>query len=301
MNITLDKTTHANLLEVEDSTFREKFNRASFAVSHRLSDHPLFDFARLFELLKLDQSKVYWDMGDIRINQRWDEIPAARLSVEEAFSQIENCQAWMIFRSVQRDPEYLRVLEEFLAEIEERSGVDFRRQVKFKDAIIFVSSPGRISTYHIDRECSFLLQIRGDKLVYAFDKYDRTVITEQEIERFWMGEKNAPTYKEQHQNRAQEYHLKPGAGVHLPVGAPHWVKNSGTVSISLNINIHYHDSISGDVYRANHYLRKAGLKPIPPGRSAVRDALKRRLVWGLDNLRGLSRSQEAGNGPVWKQ
>jgi hypothetical protein len=307
MQATMNNTERPRrLLGVDDHTFRTQFDETSFIVSHQLADHPLFEFTRLFQFLKAENSDVYWDMGDVKVNQRWSEVKPASLSVDEAFGRIETANAWMIFRSIQRDPEYRAMLEGFIKEIEERSGVDFKKDVKVKDAIIFVTSPGRIATYHIDRECSFLLQIKGDKTVYVFDKNDRTVITEEELERYWTVDNNAATYKEQHQNRAQAYELVPGNGVHIPVGAPHWVKNHNNVSISLNFNIHFHDSRKGNIYRANHFLRKAGLKPTPPGRSKLRDSLKSTVVGGLIGARRIARGKKLDvtkakdGGPPWK-
>jgi hypothetical protein len=117
---------------------------------------------------------------------------------------------------------------------------------------------------------------------------------------------NAAKYKEQYQNRAQECHLVPGNGVHIPVGAPHWVKNGDNVSISLNINVHYHDSVKGNLYRANHFIRKAGINPTPPGQSKAGDAVKRTVVGGLIGFRRLIRgkvpktAKTANGAPPWK-
>jgi hypothetical protein len=49
------------------------------------------------------------------------------------------------------------------------------------------------------------------------------------------------------------------------------------VSVSLNINFHYHDAIKADIYRANYWLRRLGLTPTPPHHSEFRDSIKRTL------------------------
>jgi hypothetical protein len=309
MNTTIEKIKRPEkLLEVDDDTFRTKFNQSSFMVSHQLATNPLFEFDRLFHLLKAGKSNIYWNMGDIKVNQTFKEIKPSTLSVDEAFSHIESSNAWLIFRSVQRDPDYRALLENFIAETEARSGLDFQKCVKVKDAIIFVTSPRRVATYHIDKECSFLLQIRGSKTAYVFDRNDREVIPEDEIERSWAlnNGNNATCYKEQFQHRAYECHLVPGNGVHIPVGSPHWVKNGDNVSISLNINVHFQDSIRANVYRANYILRRAGLRPMPPGQSKARDAVKRTVVGGIIRVRRLLQGRPSETfatrkgGPVWK-
>ena len=269
------------VFEVSDEqAFREKFDRESFMVPHNLADNPLFEFDRLFALVKTkaDKGEIYWDMGDIKVNTRWSETPAKNLSAAQAFERIENANAWLLLRAVHTDPAYLEILDACMEQVERLSGVDFRRFVKLKDSIIFITSPGRISTYHIDRECSMLLQIRGDKTIHVFDRKDRDVLPEEEIEKFWTVDNNAPRYKEQYQNRANTYLLKPGQAVHIPVNNPHWLKNGSGISISLNINFHYKDFVWADLYRANYLLRRLGLSPTPPGRSGVRDTMKRLAI-----------------------
>jgi len=310
MQTVLEKVKPATrpLFEVDDQTFREKFNQAAFMVTHQLADHPLFQFGRLMELLKAEKSKIYWDMGDVKVNQKWKDLQNSNCSVDEAFGQIEKSQAWMVFRSIQRDPEYKALVEGYVDEIEQRSGLDFKKYVKMKDAIIFVTSPGRVTTYHIDRECSFLLQIQGNKTLYSYDKNDRVVIPDEMLERYWTVNNNAADYKEEHQSRSQEWQLAPGNGVHLPVGSPHWLKNGNNVSISLNINVHLHDFVKANIYRANYYIRRAGFKPKPPGHSKVGDAIKRNVMGGLIEARRIIKRKkphhgkaEAGKaGPPWR-
>jgi hypothetical protein len=264
----------------EEQQFRSNFDRASFLASHCLARHPLFSLDRLFELVTTKEraSELYWDMGDMQINQRWNEAPTKTLKVEEAFQRIERANAWLIVRAVQTDPAYKRLMDAAMDQIEAWSDVDFKGLVKLKDSIIFITSPRRISTYHIDRECSMLLQIHGDKDIHIFDRDDRFLLPEDELERFWTVDHNAPRYREQHQHKATTYHLAPGKAVHIPVNAPHWVKNGNDVSVSLNINFHYHDFVKADLYRANYFLRRIGLTPSVPGRFPARDTVKRRTI-----------------------
>jgi hypothetical protein len=155
-----------------------------------------------------------------------------------------------------------------------------------KNAIVFITSPRRITTYHIDRECNFLLQISGDKSISIFDKTDRVVLPEVEIERYWAVDNNAALYKPEHQNRANVYHLLPGQGVHIPVNAPHWVKNGEAPAVSLSVNFEFRNRRKSDVYRANYYLRRLGLHPTPPGQSELKDRIKRFAV--LPAMQGAS-------------
>ncbi|HUY12933.1 MAG TPA: transcriptional regulator [Terriglobia bacterium] len=258
--------------------FREKFNEKSFEVSHYLATHPLFQLPKLMELadrtLKTRPRDLHYDAGNVRVDQRWDEIAKSPFSAQEALQRVENCGAWFVFSSAQRDSEYRVLLDRGLAEIKALSGPEIDSQIMVEDIIIFVTSPKRITTYHIDRECNFLLQIRGTKTLHVFDREDREVLPEEELEKFWAADFNAAVYKPHLQHRATSYKLRPGMGVHIPVNCPHWVENDDNVSISLSVNFQFKDPLRANAYRANFLLRKLGVHPTPPGQSPVLDTVK---------------------------
>jgi hypothetical protein len=265
------------IFECDEVEFREQFDRRSFEFSHHLSGHPLFEIPRLVELAKklAQTGAVYQDAGEIGVGQRWEDCPSANLSVDETIRRIRDTGAWIILRRAEEDPEYRVILDDCMAEIRNLLGRDLKKEMMVQNAIIFITSPNRISTYHIDRECNWILQIHGEKDISVFDKNDREVLPEEEIERFWTIDNNAATYKEQYQSRAKVYRLAPGRAVHVPVNAPHWVKNDNNISVTLSVNFQFQDSFRADIYRANHWLRKVGFSPTPPGKSQLRDNLKR--------------------------
>src|SRR5262249_45374118 len=92
---------------------------------------------------------------------------------------------------------------------------------------------------------------------------------------FYSGNFQAAQYREELQARGTVYNLVPGTVVHNPPLGPHWVQNGADASISVSIGfcLRAYDR-RARVYQVNHYLRRAGLGPTPPGRSALRDALK---------------------------
>lgn len=269
------------ILPSED--FPAKFNRESFLFRHRLAEHPLFTLPRLIQLAmqtrKDHPQDLYYDTGkDVAISTRWDAMGAPP-PLEEALERIENNGAWITIHQAQNDPEYAAIYDQCMKEFSSLSGVDFNKVMRVKDALIFITSPNRVTTYHIDRECNFLLQIHGGKMIYVFDSRDHEVLPEDEIERFWTVDNNAPTYKPQFQERSRPYHLEPGNGVHLPVNWPHWLKNDNNISVSLSVNFTWKDSERGNVYRANHYLRKyLKVNPRPPFESPLSDGMKNALM-----------------------
>jgi len=272
----ISNPTSTSIFDCDQSEFREKFNQCSFAFTHHLSEHPLFKISRLVELSKklAHTGSVYYDAGEIRVDQRWDESPTGTLSVDQTIQRIQDAGAWIILRSAEQDPEYGAVLDECMAEIQTLLGKDLKKEMKVQDAIVFITSPKRVTTYHIDRECNFILQIHGDKDISVFDQKDRDVLPEEEIERFWMVDNNAAVYKPQYQDRANVYRMTPGKAIHVPVNAPHWVKNDNNISVTLSVNFQFRENFPGHVYRANYMLRKLGVSPTPPGKSGLRDALK---------------------------
>jgi hypothetical protein len=277
--------------------FREQFNRTSFEVSHYLAGHPLFQLPALMELadrtLKVRPDDLHYDAGNVRVDQRWDEIAKSPFSAKEALQRVENCGAWFVFKSAQRDPEYRVFLDRGLAELKANMGPGIDSQILVEDIIIFVTSPKRVTTYHIDRECNFLLQIRGAKTLHVFDREDREVLSEEEIERFWAVDFNAAVYKQHLQHRAKSYRLTPGTGVHIPVNCPHWLENDDNVSVSLSVNFQFKDELRANAYRANFLLRKFGLNPTPPGQSDVIDTVKSYtvapLVWAKKTYKQMKR------------
>ncbi|HEX8806366.1 MAG TPA: hypothetical protein VF741_05425, partial [Candidatus Aquilonibacter sp.] len=185
-------------LVAESDSFASNFDRKPFAFQHRLAEHPLFAPERLLQLaqqMAKDPRDVYYDAGEVRVDQRWDQVPACDLPIDALLNRIETMGAWVILRHAEKDPEYAALLDACMDEIEELSGYDLRRVSKLRNAIVFINSPNRISSYHIDRECNCLLQVRGTKTVHIFDREDRDVLSETEIERFWTVDNNAAVYK----------------------------------------------------------------------------------------------------------
>lgn len=264
-------------IDADASVFRENFERKSFEVSHHLATHPLFQLPQLMELaertLKTRPDDLYYDMGDVTPDQKWKDTNRA-FSPLDALRQLEDSNAWFIFRGPQQDPAYVDLYRHAMAEIKDRVGGDIESKIKREDLIIFVTSPKRVTAYHIDRECNFILQIHGRKDLYVFDREDRQVLPEEEIERFWTIDHNAPNYRPELQDRAKTYKLAPGNGVHVPVNCPHWLRNGDNISVTLSVNFQFSNALRADIYRANYYLRKLGINPTPPGQSAVLDRAK---------------------------
>ena len=268
----------AGLLAIDPGKFAENFNKRQFQIQHHLAEHPLFQLPRLLELAREMAAErptdVYYDSRVTDIGSRWGSSPG-EFPVDETIKRLESAGAWIDLKAAERSAPYAAVLNGCISDLLQISGRQLERKMRRKEMAIFLTSPKRISTYHIDSECNFLLQLRGEKNISIFSKYDREVLSEEEIERSWAADTNAAKYKPHLQHRADVVHLSPGVGVHIPVNAPHWVENGDNISISVAILYHWWSREYLDLYAANYCLRKLGLSPRPPFQSAILDAVKR--------------------------
>ena len=89
----------------------------------------------------------------------------------------------------------------------------------------------------------------------------------------------------------------PPAGRH-----PHWVKNYNNVSISLNVNFHFHDRVAANIYRANYYLRKTRRRSLAPGsieaagfREVLRDVLHDQTLQRVEGAYAVGRNNHRSN------
>lgn len=263
------------LLNIDRAVFASHFPGQPFLIGHRLAGHALFALPRLIELAKHQPPEnVEYNAGDLPVNQDPKRTPRNGLSVEETIRRIEECRSWLVLKHVEQDPEYHDLLHDCLSTVEALLPPRFRPVCR-REGFIFVSSPGSVTPYHMDDEHNFLLQVRGRKVVNLFDADDRSLLSEEEIERHFSGAHRNLSFKDEYQRKAQVFELSPGQALHFPVNAPHWVKNGAEVSVSFSITFRTRATERREtVYFVNNYLRGRGLKPAPFGQSPWRDSVK---------------------------
>ncbi|MFL6572452.1 MAG: cupin-like domain-containing protein, partial [Burkholderiales bacterium] len=262
-------------LAIDQDTFNAQFARAPFLVPHRLTQHTLFSLASLVELSKrLPASQVEYNAGEVPVGLDPALTPRNGLSPEETIRRIAECRSWLVLKHVEHDPAYRLLLDYCLADVKAASA---RLTAGMRDphAFIFVSSPGAVTPYHMDPEENFLLQIRGTKTLSVFDRADRAVVSEPDLERFLTGAHRNLGWRDEFQSRARAFELRPGLALHVPFASPHWVKNGSEVSISFSITFNTRATIRTlHAHRLNARLRRWGVAPVPVGRSALRDGVK---------------------------
>ncbi|MDE1992102.1 MAG: hypothetical protein KGI75_06340 [Rhizobiaceae bacterium] len=279
---TIPQTTQN--IEAKPNAFRSDFNKKSFQFSHNLVGHRLFSLPRLAELAKTlladtTTRSVRWQAGGAPVDAGW-AVPLNEKveSVNEAISNLAESGSWVLLYSVQRDPEYRALLDQLMSEILSDTGCR-REDVTWEDAYIFLASPNAVTPYHIDHEATFLFQVHGNRTANIWDANDRSVLQEKEIEKYYAGDLNAAKYTVEKQAKATVYALNQGTGVHHPSKAPHAFKNGDIYSIALGIHFCVREcDQQAATYQMNYLLRRVGLKPTPPGKSAWRDKLKMSII-----------------------
>ena len=279
-------TIPSRIFNHEPLDFAKGFNRTPFELSHNLANHPLFELPRLTEVAKQmwlrGGGDVTFHVGEKPINERWDNVTRRRLSVLDAIEKINTSGSWILIKSIQNVPGYDKLLKKGMEELEELIGDGLSEKILWLDAYLFIASPHAVTPYHIDAESTFLMQIHGEKTYNVFDPNDRSILTAKEIEEYYVGDLSSATYREESQDKAYVFNMAPGTGLHQPARAPHWVRNGDDFSVTLSFLFLTREyTMQARVYQANHYLRKLGMSPSEPGKSTIRDGLKKLVFSNL--------------------
>lgn len=272
----------ARILAANEADLYQQLNRNSFMFTHNLAGHPLFQLPRLVELanhlITYGPGSIRCQVSGIPMNLKWTDVQLKEQfqeQIPEFIANIEKSDSWLLLYKAHRDPAYKALLDQIVNELEAVVDFPLRQEITWLDAYIFIASPHSITPYHIDHDSTLLLQMHGERESNLFDPYDHSILTEQELENFYIGDLNAANYRVENQCKANVYSLTPGRGVHHPVCAPHWYENGSSYSIALGIHFSLRSfDLKARVYQVNHYLRKLGLNPTPLGQSPSRDQAK---------------------------
>lgn len=259
-----------------------RFNRASFSFGHFLAKNELFQLPRLRTLAKRmlaehGPNRVDCLVGDKGTGANWSDWKSNAAELDFCFDHMpEPAQSYVVIKQIQRDAEYGTFFNRVMGEFRETLIPELAEQMTWGSAYLFLAAPGFSTPYHIDHETGVLLQIHGSKALSLYYGTEPSLPTQHEREHYYMGNLDAAAYRADMLDQAITYNMSPGTGVHLPVNAPHWVKNGDEYSVSLSINFCLQPfDRAARVHQANHILRKFGLSPRPPGVSPVADRLKR--------------------------
>ena len=264
--------------ELEDrAEYLNHFDRTPFQFRHLLDRHPLFQIESLLaaadRMAEKAAERSHFESGEPDRNAWFGARPEGKTMVQ-ALAEIESGKNWVILKRIHEDPAYGTLLQALIPELTSLTGVDIAKIYYDPTMTIFVTSPGRVTPYHMDGETNFLAQIRGPKDVYIYDANELTVLSPRDLERYWTGKLPKIDYPQTLPHGHWEYALEPGNGVFNPATFPHWLQNGPEVSVSVSINFKRRYDATIGAHRTNKYLRKLGLSPKAPGQSPTLDRVK---------------------------
>jgi hypothetical protein len=279
--------------------FRRHYNRESFLFAHDLRQNPLFELPELLRLSQRqpqDGSHAYWSNGKVGVDDRWDASRGARHSLPETIANIEANNSLAMLKHVERDSLFGPVIRGIMDTVVSLAGPQMRDDVIMGRGTVLIASPQRVTSYHIDSDVNFLFQIHGDKTFRVYDQNDRTLLTHEELERYYSGDPNGAVFKPHRQDDCHTYDLRAGHGVHVPCMGAHWAQNGATPSVALSINFDLRSITRlGRIYRFNGGLRRQGWAPMPPELSMWRDRLKLAALTCIDKARRIGKRQGGGS------
>lgn len=287
-------------LELDRGRFTTDYNRRPFVVRHRLPTHPRFALDALRALCRrLPREQVRYRVGAIAHDADFDHsLDADRrgLTFDEAIDQLEDRRAYVAIYNPERDPTYRPVIEGLLGELATETEL-VEPGLNWYSTYVFISTEASVTPYHMDREMNFLLQIRGTKHAELWDPRDDEVMSPAERDRLLAArDEPRPRWGDHLPAKAMAFELVPGTGVHHPFIAPHLVRTTSALSISLAITFRTAQSDRWTAaHRFNHLVRTR-LRLAPPVAVGVNpwvDHAKAAMVRGVTRLRAATRPPRA--------
>ena len=271
--------------------FPKEFSTARMGpVRHDLDRHPLMQLEALRQL-----ARELEPVGGCRFLAPGTTEASAfthdprsheHAGLDAAFNGIEQPGAWVALYNVEQVPRYCEMLERAIDPVRERVERE-QPGIFLVTGFIFISAPPSVTPFHIDRENNFWLQIRGRKTISL---WDLDVVAPSAVEEFIV-HRNLDDVRldDRIRARAHEFDKGPGEGMYMPSTTPHmtrthsgWVSQGDQISISIGINFYTETTRrQAWIHQCNRAMRRLGVDPVPPGRSAWRDGLKAPLGQAL--------------------
>ncbi|MGD0857911.1 MAG: hypothetical protein ABR912_01205 [Terracidiphilus sp.] len=188
------------VIQCAPDVFSGNLNLLPYEFEHSLAGSPLFELSRLVDLAEkvatrptphLPGGDVYFNDGLIEPGEKPVRPDLPRTAAADLIRKIDSVQAWIILKHVEREPGYREVLENCIRDILQLSGPQLLRKIKWFEAILFITSPNRVTEYHLDREVSWILQLQGEKEIHLFDRADKDIVPDRELEVYWTADNRA--------------------------------------------------------------------------------------------------------------
>ena len=281
----MESGTAARHLKIDPDSFGAAFGRKPIGIEHDLLDNPLLSLDALGDLAEaLPADEVEHNVGDVPdIVSGGEGVERTDLSPGEIARTIETNGLWMVLKRIEQVPDYKRLLDETLDEVEpfvaDREGGMTQRE-----GFVFLSAPGSTTPSHTDPEHNILLQVRGWKEMTVGSFPDERT-RQLEIEDHTSGGHRNIDWKPVD---PELFRLEPGDAVYVPPHAPHMVKNGDTGSVSLSITWRTPEiERVARVSSVNARMRRLGLDPKAPGSRPGADRVKAGVSKALGRIKRL--------------
>ncbi len=254
--------------------FAAHYPETPHVLRHALGAHPLLELDALARLAEgLPESSVEYNLADLPIGIE-GKPGATGVPIGETIRSIGSCGSWAALKNIEQHPAYAELLAELLAELRPEIEAKTGRMLKTQ-GFIFVTSPGGVTPYHFDPEHNILLQIRGSKVMTQFPAGDASFAPDLVHESYHTGGPRELKWRDELVPGGRDFALAAGEALFVPVMAPHFVRNGPESSVSLSITWRSEWSYAeADARAFNAILRRAGFKPMAPGRWPHRNRAK---------------------------
>ncbi|BFG73765.1 hypothetical protein PTKU46_17980 [Paraburkholderia terrae] len=289
------------LLTVDSAVYETAFNNTPFSFKHYLHQLSMFQPEALAELAKKYGERpadYYVSNSAPTPGTRFFDVKAKTLKPDEALAQLATGPMRVLLKRPENyDAGFRELLDKLFEKVVELRGGLNGEKVERLESAIFVSSASSTTPFHFDPEINHFFQIEGDKHYHV---YPPSAVREDELEDFYVQGKieiGQVDLAARDKSLEHVFDLVPGSGFHQPQDAPHWVQTGGERSVSYAF-VYETDATRarGRIFAANHYLRKLGVNPQPPGADPGTDNAKssvmkvvvpvrRRIVRHLDGSR----------------
>ncbi|MEO6803913.1 MAG: hypothetical protein ABI197_11800 [Granulicella sp.] len=266
--------------------FANRFDISPFKFNHHMSEHELFSMPAIRKLvqrfanltapsekghgvLRAERPQGYLYIKGTG-NVEWHSGGFEK-KMMDSFDHLETSGCRIKLTDFNRYDEYAQLLDEWLADLSEVTGIDILKEFHAPMVTMFISSPNEVTPYHIDMETNCLLQLHGQKVANIYDGNDPTVVSPRNLEEYWDGK----IYIDRSMASIPEtFVIGPGEGVHQPAFFPHLIEVRDHVSVSVSFIFLRTRFPRAEINRVNSYIRKAGLEPSAPGKRPIIDKLK---------------------------
>jgi hypothetical protein len=243
--------------------FAAHYPDCAHRLSHGLARHPLLEIPALAELAaRLPQTSVEWGRDDLALGAT-REPGLTGISVTETILGIARTQGWAMLGHVERVPSYAALVQdlfgELAPEIEAKTGT-----VLTPAASIHIASPNAVTPIRYERDHLIMIQVAGSRVMTQLPPDDPR----------FAHDRNDALVK-----HGDRFELRPGDAIHVPVMAPHIVRNGPEISVSLSLSWASEWSrADSDARRFDALARRVGYSPPPPPRWPARSRA-RTLAW----------------------